>query len=116
MVTTIGFTNSLSNNCFFIYFHVSNIAYMLLYVDDIILTPSSAILHQSLIVKLSYEFALKDLGTLNYFLGIVVTHHLTSLFCSLKKYATEIHDRAGMSSCKHVPTLVVTTAFLGHTI
>ena len=116
MFTTIGFTNSLSDNFLFIYNHGFHMDYMLLYVDDIILIPSSAILHLSLIVKLSYKFALKDLGTLNYFLGFVITHYLRDLFFSQKKYAIEILDRASMSSCKHVPTSVVTTTFLRHTV
>ena len=61
-VTTIGFRNSIFDNSLFIYFHGSNIAYLLLYVDDIILIASSVLLRQSIISKLSSEFAMKDLG------------------------------------------------------
>ena len=63
-------------------------AYLLLYVDDIILTASSDKLHQSIISRLSSEFAMKDLGHLSYFLGIAVTRHAGGLFLSQKKYAT----------------------------
>ncbi|XP_020219676.1 uncharacterized protein LOC109802671 [Cajanus cajan] len=83
-------------------------AYLLLYVDDIILTASSDELRKSIISLLSSEFAMKDLGPLNYFLGINVTRHAGGLFLSKKKYATEIIDRAGMSSCKPSPTPVDT--------
>ncbi|GJS41949.1 ribonuclease H-like domain-containing protein [Tanacetum coccineum] len=44
-------------------------AYLLLYVDDIILTASSTSLLQRIISLLHAEFAMTDLGPLNYFLG-----------------------------------------------
>ncbi|XP_057532984.1 uncharacterized mitochondrial protein AtMg00810-like [Amaranthus tricolor] len=49
---------------------------------------------------LGTEFAMKDLGSLNYFLGIRVTKHKGGLFLSQRKYAKEIIERAGMGSCK----------------
>ncbi|XP_055822041.1 uncharacterized mitochondrial protein AtMg00810-like [Solanum dulcamara] len=54
------------------------------------------------------KFAMKNLGLLSYFLGIAVTRHTTVLFLSQKKYAAEIIDRTGMSSCKPSPTRVDT--------
>lgn len=48
-------------------------AYLLLYVDDIVLTASSTTLIQQVIHTLRFEFAITNLGVLNYFLGIVVT-------------------------------------------
>jgi len=51
---------------------------------------------------------MKDLGLLNYFLGIVVTRHPGGLFLSQKKYAEEIIERAGMASCKPCPPPVDT--------
>ncbi|GKB05686.1 ribonuclease H-like domain-containing protein [Tanacetum coccineum] len=47
----------------------SDIAYLLLYVDDIILTASSTALLQRIITVLHGEFAMTDLGSLNYFLA-----------------------------------------------
>ncbi|CAJ2648141.1 unnamed protein product [Trifolium pratense] len=58
--------------------------------------------------SLSSEFAMKDLGHLNDFLGISVTQHKGGLFLSQRKYAAEIIDRAGMSSCKSTQTPVDT--------
>ncbi|GKC96557.1 F-box associated domain containing protein [Tanacetum coccineum] len=48
-------------------------AYLLLYVDDIVLTASSEGLLQRIIRSLHQEFAMTDLGPLNYFLGVSVT-------------------------------------------
>ena len=58
---------------------------------------------------------MKDLGQLSYFLGIAVTHHASGWFLSQKKYAMEIIDRAGMSSCKSSPTPVDTKPKLNAT-
>ncbi|GJU92197.1 ribonuclease H-like domain-containing protein [Tanacetum coccineum] len=53
-------------------------AYLLLYVDDIVLTASSESLLQQIISLLHQEFAMTDLGPLNYFLGIYVTRDSSS--------------------------------------
>ncbi|GKB02599.1 ribonuclease H-like domain-containing protein, partial [Tanacetum coccineum] len=74
-------------------------AYLLLYVDDIVLTASSESLLHQIIRSLHQEFVMTDLGPLNYFLGISVTRDSSRLFLSQKKYALEILDRAHMANC-----------------
>ena len=69
---TLGFTSTRSGASLFVYHHGVDTAYLLLYVDDIILTASTAELLQRLTTRLRDEFALKDLGPLHYFLGIEV--------------------------------------------
>ncbi|XP_056687829.1 uncharacterized mitochondrial protein AtMg00810-like [Spinacia oleracea] len=90
----------------------NDMAYILLYVDDIILATSSDTLRKSIMSLLFSEFAMKDLGPLSYFLGIAVTRHSGGLFLSQKHYATETIERAGMASCKPFPTPVDTKAKL----
>jgi histone deacetylase 1/2 len=51
--------------------------YVLIYVDDILITGSSPHLIKDLIKKLAIEFALKQMGEVDYFLGIQV-HHMSS--------------------------------------
>lgn len=70
-------------------------AYILLYVDDIILTTSSDSLRENIMSKLSSEFAMKDLGPLGYFLGISVTRHSGGIFLSQKKLLN-------VQECPHV--------------
>nr|GEV46439.1 ribonuclease H-like domain-containing protein [Tanacetum cinerariifolium] len=48
--------------------HGTDTAYLLLYVDDIVLTASFGILLQQIIRSLHQEFAMTDMGSLNYFL------------------------------------------------
>lgn len=52
----------------------SSSLFVLVYVDDILVTGSSDVEVANLIVKLNKIFALKDLGEVNYFLGIQVKH------------------------------------------
>ncbi|XP_021843274.1 uncharacterized mitochondrial protein AtMg00810-like [Spinacia oleracea] len=112
-VFTIGFSHSRADHSLFINCRGSDIAYILLYVDDIILTASSDALRKSIMSLLSAEFAMKDLGPLSYFLGISITRTSGGLFISQKNYATDIIERAGMTSCKSSHTPVDTKAKLG---
>ena len=47
-------------------------AYLLVYVDDIILTASTTSLLRHVVQQLCREFAIKDLGDLHFFLGVQV--------------------------------------------
>lgn len=81
-VSTIGFCHNTVDNSLFIYHQGNDMVYILLYVNDIILTASSDHLRCSIMTLLSSEFAMKDLGPLSYFLGVVVTQNSTGLFLS----------------------------------
>ena len=81
-----------------------DVAYLLLYVDDIILTTSSQHLLEHIIGSLQQEFVVTDLGNLHYFLGVSVQRSSTGLFLSQAKYAAEILAKANMSSCNPCQT------------
>ncbi|GKB56796.1 ribonuclease H-like domain-containing protein, partial [Tanacetum coccineum] len=66
----VGFQQSKTNYSLFIYHRGSHIAYLLHYVDEIMLTTSSSAFLQRVIALLHSEFAMTELGSLNYFLGI----------------------------------------------
>lgn len=74
-VATMGFSHSISNHSLFIYHNGSDMDYIFIYVDDIILSASSDSLREYINSKPSLEFAMKDLGPLSYFLAIFVTRH-----------------------------------------
>jgi hypothetical protein len=69
-LASIGFIEAKSDTSLFIYRRGDDTVYLLLYVDDIVLTTSTADLLQRTIVALQREFAMKDLGPLHHFLGI----------------------------------------------
>jgi hypothetical protein len=62
---TMGFTSTVSDSSLFVYKRRSNMAWLLLYVNDIVLTASSAKLLQDIIRRLHAEFSMKDLGLLH---------------------------------------------------
>jgi len=88
---------------------------LLLYVDDIILTASSADLLRRLTGLLHSEFAMTDLGDLHHFLGISVTRSSDGLFLSQRQYAVDLLQRAGMAECHSTSTPVDTRAKLSAT-
>ena len=105
-----GFRSTRSDASLFVYHQGATTAYLLLYVDDIILTASSPAVLQQITARLGTEFALKDLGALLYFLGIEVVRRATSFFLHQQKYASELLERAGMLNCKPASTPVDTKA------
>ncbi|GJR67950.1 ribonuclease H-like domain-containing protein [Tanacetum coccineum] len=109
----VGFSSSRCDSSLFIYQHGSEVAYLLIYVDDIVLTASSTNLLQHIISSLHKEFDMTDLGALNYFLWISVTRDSTGIFLSQKKYALELLDRAHMANCNLTRTPVDTESKLG---
>jgi hypothetical protein len=79
---SLGFVGAHSDTSLFIYQHGSYMAYLLLYVDNIVLTASSDQLLRWIISALTAEFCMKDMGPLYHFLGMSVTSHNDKLFLS----------------------------------
>nr|GEX99479.1 hypothetical protein [Tanacetum cinerariifolium] len=111
--TRVGFYHSRCDSSLFILRQGSHVAYLLIYVDDIILIASSTYLLQQVITSLHNEFDMTDLEALNYFLGISATRHSTGLFLSQKQCAIELLARAHMTNCNPSRTPVDTDSKLG---
>lgn len=101
---SIGFHTSKVDTSLIIFSAGSDICYLLVYVDDILLTGNNLVLLQRLIRLLSLEFKLRDLGDVHYFLGIEVQTTSMGLMLCQHKYTLDILTRAGMLSCKPVDT------------
>jgi hypothetical protein len=69
-----------SDTSLFVYRHGANVAYLLLYVDDIILTALSLRLLQRTTTALHQQFSMKDLGPLHHFLNVSVEKRVDDLF------------------------------------
>jgi hypothetical protein len=93
---SLGYVEAKSDTSLFVFRRGSDMIYLLLYVDDIVLTTSSASLLQRTIAALRSEFAMMDLGELHHFLGMHVQCHGSGLFLSQCQYMLEILDRTGM--------------------
>jgi hypothetical protein len=104
----LGFMVSKSDNSLF-YLQNDDVAmFMLVYVDDIIVTSSKPHTVTTLLKKLSDDFALKDLGDLHYFLVIEVKKVNDGIVLSQEKYANDLLKRVGMMLCKPVSTPLAT--------
>ncbi|GJZ96368.1 ribonuclease H-like domain-containing protein [Tanacetum coccineum] len=105
--------HSKTDSSLFVIHRGFDIAYLLLYVDDIILSASSSVFLQRIIASFHSEFAMTDLGSLNYFIGISSQRSFTGLFLSQSKYVEEILKRANMHKCTPCRTPVNTESKLG---
>jgi hypothetical protein len=102
-LTSLGFTKSkLDSN---LYFKVINDepVILLLYVDDLFLIGE-----ENLIIdckkKLYTDFEMKDLGPMNYFLGLEVWKSPDNISLNQEKYAVEILKKFDMLECKSMNT------------
>lgn len=90
-LVTSGFVCNKADTSLFVFKRGSCILYLLVYVDDLILTGNDDTVLKSFVTKLHAEFAIKDLGRLNLFLGLEAIYTDNGLFLSQSKYAHDIH-------------------------
>jgi hypothetical protein len=105
-LTTLGFIEAKSDTSQFIFRRGSDTVYLLLYIDDIIMTVSSTELLHRTISALQQKLVMKDLGPLHHFLGITVERDLDGLFLHQRTYTLDILKRAVMADCKPCMTPV----------
>jgi histone deacetylase 1/2 len=109
---SLGFCSMCSDASLFVYRQGSDVAYLLLYIDDIILTACSTVLLRQLTDRLRAEFSIKDLGPLHYFLGVEVVRRADGFFLHQHKYVHELLERTGMLNCNPASTPLDTKAKL----
>uniref|UniRef100_A0A2N9IX16 Reverse transcriptase Ty1/copia-type domain-containing protein n=1 Tax=Fagus sylvatica TaxID=28930 RepID=A0A2N9IX16_FAGSY len=100
----LGFIASTADSSLFIYHHHTVIAYLLLYVDDIVLTSNSTSFLDGLILQLRKVFDIKDLGPLHYFLGLQVSRTTDTLHVTQTKYASDLLVKHQMVASKPAKT------------
>jgi histone deacetylase 1/2 len=109
-VRSLSFVTTGPDMSLFVLRHSTDIIWLLLYVNDIILKASSTTRFQRIIQDLRGAFAVKDLGPLHYFLGIQDHRTVEGFILHQQQYVEDILDRVGMLKCKPVLTLVDTKA------
>jgi hypothetical protein len=100
----LGLSASKAGYSLFFYTNNKCTIYVLVYVDDIIITSSSSVFTDTFVKKLNHEFSLKDLGDLHYFLGIEVKRSKHELVMTQERFALDILGRVNMSNCRAVHT------------
>lgn len=86
----MGFHASLADSSLFIYRENNYLLYLLVYVDDTMLTSNSPSFLNILIQQLSHALELKDLDPLHYFLGLHITRISKRLYQNQSKYAQDL--------------------------
>ena len=89
---------------FIFYHHTSSkqCIYLIVYVDDIVITSSDHYGIRKLKQHLFSHFQTKDLRKLKYFLGIEITQSNPNVVMSQRKYVLDILEETGMLDCKSI--------------
>jgi histone deacetylase 1/2 len=90
----------------FLYNYVGIIFFVLIYVDDIIVTSSSSQPIPALLQDLQASFALNYFGDLHFFLGIEGKHIKDGLCLNEDKYTIDLLAKVGMTKFTSSPTLL----------
>ena len=104
------FHNSHSDTSLFIFQSAPHVLYLLVYVDDIIVTGSNDAVLSQFVSSLAKRFSLKELGDLSYFLGVEVISHKHGLLLSQRRYITDLLTRLHMHEAKPVLTPLPSSA------
>jgi hypothetical protein len=100
----LGFVPSKADTSLFIFNDKRVIIYMLIYIDDIVITGSCKQAVSVLMQKLCESFAVTDLGKLSYFLGVEVTDQGDGITLTQAKYAADLLKRVNMHNCRDIAT------------
>lgn len=101
-----------SDSSLFVRFSPAGCILLLVYVDDIVITGSSTTEVNVVIYQLQCFFALKDLGQLDFLLGISVKSTPTGLHLSQEKYASDLLKKLRMQDAKSLPTPISASTVL----
>ena len=99
-----GFHNSHADTSLFVLRLGHNLVYLLVYVDDLIVTGDDINLVNRFITLLAHRFSLKDLGPLSYFLGIEFLPTRQGFLLSQRQYLLDLLTRTNMTAAKSVFT------------
>jgi histone deacetylase 1/2 len=105
----LGFVPSKADVSLFIHRSKTATVFMLVYVDDIIIVSSTSAAADQLLRQLRTEFPVKDLGTLNFFLGVEVKHTRDGVVLAQKKYISDLLTRTNMLQAKGLSTPMATS-------
>ena len=105
VVQEFGMLHSTTDHSVFYYHNSSGqCIYLVVYVEEIVITSSDQDGIQKLKQHLFIHFQTKDLGKLKYFLGIEIAQSSFGVVLSQRKYALEILEETSMLDCKPVDT------------
>ena len=81
-----------------------SVVYLVIYVDDLMITGNNDEYISSIKKELKKVFDMTNLGLLHYYLGIEVDKKPQHFFISQKKYVDKLLNIYSMMECNHVDT------------
>jgi hypothetical protein len=114
LLTTEGYTQSISDYSLFTKKFDQHFIAILVYVDDIIITGTSLTEIDRMKHILDTNFKIKDLGQLKYFLGLEVAHSKQGITISQRKYCLDLLEDTGLLASKLVSTPLDPSVKLHH--
>ena len=101
-----GFYKNKCDNCLYVKINHNIVIYVLIFVDNILISGSCANEIEILKTNLNKSFKMKDMGLLNYFLGISVEQDVNNgiIILNQKQYLENVLRKFYMLNCKPVDT------------
>jgi hypothetical protein len=112
LLADLGFVSSKADTSLFTFSRDGVQVYMLVYVDDIVIAGSTPGAVNSLVRALSASFPIKDLGALEYFLGLEASYNSGGMTVTQRKYALDLLHRVSMENCRPTSTPLNVTEHL----
>lgn len=103
-LVSVGFTYSLGDTSLFTLRSGNNFVYILIYVDDILVTGSCLKLIDKVIAAVARRFSLKNLGKLSYLLGLEASRTDSGIRLTQQRHTTDLLCHTNMDNAKPVTT------------
>ncbi|KAF5459770.1 hypothetical protein F2P56_019690 [Juglans regia] len=107
-----GFSASQGDPSLFTFHKISLCIFVLVYVDDMVITSSSSDAVDTLVNALGQAFPVTDLGQLSYFLGLELKYMPDGVLMSQTKYITDILTKTNMLAANPISSPMSTSTKL----
>ena len=97
---SLGFCESKADTSLFVLQKFNYVIYILIYVDDILITGSNPSVITTIIHSLQTTFVVKDLGNLAYFLGVEALWCTNGIYLTQRKYIADLLKRSKVENAK----------------
>lgn len=106
-LSSTGFKSTYNDPCIFVKITDNGVTFLVVYVDDILITGDDASQISFIKGSLHNKFSIKDMGSASYFLGLEISSTATGYLISQSKYAADLLSEVDFPSNPkaHTPSL-----------